>query len=136
MHKVICEGSDGTRVFKKAGSRKEAIRFLNQWVRDYLKITPNNPIVEQYPESVVLSIGFQKIYTFTIEAVPRKGVKMPKKAPESPTRSQMVEFIAEDMRDWLRRDESGFWEHVQDLERAYLREKDDKELKQIYEETI
>lgn len=61
---------------------------------------------------------------------------MPKKVLARPSRGEMVEFIVEDMRDWMKRDESSFWEHVQDLERAYLREKDDEEVKQIYNETI
>jgi hypothetical protein len=61
---------------------------------------------------------------------------MPKKPAASPTRSEMVEFIVEDMRDWEKRDSVSFWDHVQDLERAYLKEKDDEELKQIYEESI
>ncbi len=62
---------------------------------------------------------------------------MPKKViPASPSREQMVDFIVEDMRDWEKRDSSSFWEHVEELERAYLKNKPDKELKEIYEESI
>jgi hypothetical protein len=62
---------------------------------------------------------------------------MPKKViPANPTRSEMVDFICEDLRDWEKRDSTGFWEHVDELERAYLRNKPDKEVKEIYNESI
>lgn len=59
---------------------------------------------------------------------------MPKAVEKS--RDEMIDFICEDMEAWAKRDSSSFWDHVKELERAYLKEKDDEELKQIYEETI
>lgn len=59
---------------------------------------------------------------------------MPKAVEKS--REEMIDFICEDMEAWMKRDSSGFWSHVQELERDYLKEKDDAELKNIYEESI
>ena len=56
--------------------------------------------------------------------------------PTSPSREEMIDFVCEDLRDWEKRDSASFWEHVEELERRYLRKKDDTELKQIYNESI
>ena len=51
-------------------------------------------------------------------------------------REEKIEVIVNDLEDWLARDEYSFWEHVRELERNYLRSKDDKELEGIYENSV
>lgn len=48
-------------------------------------------------------------------------------------REKMIQDVLDDMRDWLKRDSSGFWDHVYDLERAHLRKLSDKELAEVHE---
>lgn len=60
---------------------------------------------------------------------------MPKQ-PHGLSRDKMIEDICEDMQSWLKRDPSSFWDHVQDLERGYLKEKGTDELKDIYESSL
>ncbi len=52
------------------------------------------------------------------------------------TREQKIEAIINDLEGWLKRDKGSFWEHVADLERRYLEEKDDKELEDIFQESM
>ena len=51
-------------------------------------------------------------------------------------REKMIEAIVDDMESWERRDKGGFWEHIRDLERRYLEKMDDKELNEVYQESI
>ena len=51
-------------------------------------------------------------------------------------REKMIEDVVGDMRDWLKRDAESFWDHIEDLERAYLRSKSDRELKDIHESSM
>ena len=50
-------------------------------------------------------------------------------------REQMIEVIVDDMEAWEKRDKQGFWEHIRDLERRYLRTMTDRELSETYEES-
>lgn len=51
-------------------------------------------------------------------------------------RELMIEFIVGDLRDWLKRDPNGFWEHIAELERAHLEAKTDGELLETYQESL
>ena len=51
-------------------------------------------------------------------------------------RELMIEFIVGDMRGWLKRDQSSFWEHFADLERKHLESLTDGELLEVYTDTI
>jgi len=51
-------------------------------------------------------------------------------------REMMIEFIVDDMRDWLKREPGSFWDHIADLERKYLHDKADGELLEIYQESL
>lgn len=42
-----------------------------------------------------------------------------------------VAKIVADLREFKKRDESGFWSHVEDLERAYLDRMDDREIEEL-----
>jgi len=58
------------------------------------------------------------------------------KQGETMDREKMIDTIVEDMEDWLERDAYSFWDHIRDLERDYLKAKDDKELAEIHEESV
>lgn len=51
-------------------------------------------------------------------------------------REQMIEAVVDNLEAWRERDASGFWDHVCDLERAYLEKMEDKELEGVYQESI
>lgn len=50
-------------------------------------------------------------------------------------REVMIEAIVNDLQDWCKRDRQSFWSHVEEMERDYLKDKSDKELKEIFEES-
>lgn len=50
------------------------------------------------------------------------------------TREEMIEVIVADLPQFKKRDPDAFWQHVEELERNYLRAKSVAELKGIYEE--
>ena len=49
-------------------------------------------------------------------------------------REEMTEKIIEDLPQFQDRDEQGFWDHVNDMERTYLGYLSDKEIEKLYEE--
>jgi len=51
-------------------------------------------------------------------------------------REKMIDVLVEDLPDFLKRDAGGFWDHVSDMERIYLRAHSDKEIKEMYEDVI
>jgi hypothetical protein len=51
-------------------------------------------------------------------------------------REQMIETIINDMEDWAKRDKQGFWDHIRDLERDYLKTMGDEELASVHENSI
>ena len=55
---------------------------------------------------------------------------------EKSERNQMIDSITNDLKSWMERDPYDFWVHVEELERNYLKEVDDKNLLDIYENTI
>ncbi len=55
---------------------------------------------------------------------------------EKSERNQMIDSITNDLKSWMERDTYDFWVHVEELERNYLKEVDDKNLLDIYENTI
>lgn len=56
--------------------------------------------------------------------------------PIPPSRDVIIEAILDDMPAWLKRDASGFWEHVQDLERQFLEAQTDGELLELYQNSV
>ena len=46
-------------------------------------------------------------------------------------RDKMIDTIVDDLPKWLKRDAGGFWEHVSQLERDYLRSLTDKDLQEL-----
>lgn len=51
-------------------------------------------------------------------------------------REIMVQAVVYDLEGWLKRDPTSFWDHVRELEYQYLRKLSDKELEDVYEESI
>jgi len=51
-------------------------------------------------------------------------------------RERMIDTICLDLEGWLERDRQEFLNHVEELERAYLKTKSDKELTEIYEASV
>jgi uncharacterized protein YktA (UPF0223 family) len=51
-------------------------------------------------------------------------------------REKMIDTICDDIGDWLKRDRQECINHFEELERAYLKGKDDKELQDIYEASV
>lgn len=51
-------------------------------------------------------------------------------------REKMIDDVCNDLQAWLKRDPQSFWDHVEELERAYLKEKPDKELADIHEASV
>lgn len=51
-------------------------------------------------------------------------------------RESMIDAICNDLEDWLYRDRQEFLNHVEELERAYLKGMTDKELQGIYEASV
>jgi hypothetical protein len=51
-------------------------------------------------------------------------------------RQKMIDTICNDLESWLDRDRQEFLNHVDELERAYLKRMTDKELQGIYESSI
>jgi uncharacterized protein YktA (UPF0223 family) len=51
-------------------------------------------------------------------------------------REKMVATICDDLESWLERDRQEFLNHVEELERAYLKGMTDKELQGIYEASV
>lgn len=51
-------------------------------------------------------------------------------------RYEMIQAIVDGLREWEKRDEIGFWEHVEYLETSHLARLNDEELLDIYNETV
>jgi hypothetical protein len=52
------------------------------------------------------------------------------------SRDEMIEAIVDNLEAWQKSDDSSFWGHIRNLERQYLRLRDDKEIKDIYEGSV
>jgi hypothetical protein len=46
-------------------------------------------------------------------------------------REKVIDKIVDDLPKWLKRDSSGFWDHVSQLERDYLKGLSDKDLEEL-----
>lgn len=51
------------------------------------------------------------------------------------TRDEKIEAIVSDLRAFMERDVDGFWDHVEDLEREYLKSRNDADLDEIFQIT-
>lgn len=71
MYQIVAEKNDGTKRKRIFPTREAAVLDLQRILRSHLENTPNNPYIDSFgKDSVSVCIGVQKIYTYTIEAVP------------------------------------------------------------------
>ena len=51
-------------------------------------------------------------------------------------RERMIDTIIDDLEGWLERDAYGFWDHIRDVEREYLKKKGDEELDELVAQSV
>lgn len=60
-------GNDSKKTYGKYKTRAEAVEAIRKLAMNQCEEIPNNPTVDQCgPDSLAVSIGVHKIYTFTI----------------------------------------------------------------------